>query len=101
MNMTITDIRKALRVRFLKATYSAKRKGFIFKKGYFYRIGIGTPKDLAEAMRASMQTFFDENCIKATAKVIDYRDNYNAWPKDSYFEACIGFTMNEEVKQTT
>lgn len=93
--MNVTEIRKALRVRFLKAGYSAKKKGFIFKKSYYYRPH--SSKVLAEAMQKSVQTFFDENCIKATAVIIDHHDHFNAWPKDSWLEACIGFTLNQET----
>lgn len=94
--MNTTEIRKVLRANFPKAGYSSKKKGLIFKAGYYWRPEGGSRK-YSQGKLETVQKFFDDNNIKATATIIDHSDHWNAWPKDSWLEVVIGFTVNEVV----
>ena len=63
---------------FDKVTYS---KGtFRFRKGYFYRMGM-SDEDWGKLVVAELK----KGGIKA--KVVNTKDNWQRWPKDSYFVA--------------
>ncbi|MDO8640863.1 MAG: hypothetical protein Q7R33_04915 [Nitrosarchaeum sp.] len=64
--------------------YSDKKGGFVFKRSYFYRHGMDSNK-FAQGMIQRTQK------LGLTPKLVDSHDNWNAWPKDSWFEAVISF----------
>jgi len=69
-----------IRERFDKTI--SKRDGTIeIRRGYFYRHGMTTEK-------------FENRILKEipTAKIVDSGDNWQPWPKDSYFWVRIQLT---------
>ena len=61
-------------------TFTAKKDGTVeVKRGYYYRHG-QTSEKWAQRIQAALGSEF---------KVIDHRDDFRAWPKDSEFVAVV------------
>jgi hypothetical protein len=75
-----------------KVSYSDKKGGFIFKRGYFYRSG-GSSEKFAESVKAKT------TALGLTPKVINTSDNWHAWPKDSWFEAVVSFDQMKSKEE--
>lgn len=75
-----------------KVSYSNKKGGFVFKRGYFYRSG-GSSEKFAESVKAKT------TALGLTPKVIDTSDNWHAWPKDSWFEAVVSFDQMQSKEE--
>lgn len=72
-------------LKFDKVKFSKKKNTWSVKKFYFYTLG-KTPEQLAEEVKK----LFPEAIMKRTT------DEYNTWPKDSYF--LVEFKFPEAVK---
>jgi hypothetical protein len=92
-SLTRSQIRKILEDTFNGSNgspgYSPKKGGFVFKQGYFYRHG-GSPEKFAERIVGRTKA------AGLTPVVVDTRDNWNAWPKDSWFEAVVKFEQQQD-----
>lgn len=75
-------VREALGATADYVSYSPKGECFIAKRMYFYRKqGGGSPEALADAIVAALPG----------AAVIETKDHFHSWPKDSWFE--VRFTV--------
>jgi hypothetical protein len=92
-SMTKSQLMNLLKEAFIdEPSYSNKKGGFVFKRGYFYRLG-GSPQKLAESVKAKT------TALGLTPKIVDTSDNWHAWPKDSWFEAVVSFDQMKSKEE--
>lgn len=71
------------------SNYSYKKGGFVFKRSYFYGM-MKDPKKFGQSIEE------EAKIIGLTPIIVDTTNNWNRWPKDSWFEAVVKFKQLKE-----
>lgn len=68
---------------------------FIARQGYFYRHGL-IANDLARKIQEVLPLVMQIKGMKPNVEIISIRDNWQPWPRDSFFEVTFKLKDKEE-----